>query len=131
MTEISTKSIIDIHNRIIKEFGGDSTPGILSEGNIDFIVFEVDRKKDLFEKGAFMLCNLITSHPFVDGNKRTAFQTTNLVFRNNGYFIFAKDDDVEDCLLKIASYKCTEKEVKSWLKKRARKVKNTIQLQFS
>lgn len=77
------------------------------------------------------MCSIITSHPFVDGNKRTAFETADTILRDNGYFISADPDDIQNCLLNIASYKCTEKQVNSWLKKRTRKVKKTKQLELS
>ena len=71
------------------------------------------------------LGSIITSHPFVDGNKRTAFETADTILRDNGYFISAGEDDILECVLKIASYSCSKKQVTRWLKKWIRELEDS------
>jgi death-on-curing protein len=56
-------------------------------------------------------------HPFLDGNKRSAFQITELILSSEGFFITAKEDEIIEMLLKIASYQCHVDEVIKWLEK--------------
>lgn len=46
--------------------------------------FGVDPYPTLVEKAAALLHSLTTSHPFVDGNKRVAFATTDVFLKLNG-----------------------------------------------
>ena len=41
----------------------------------------------IIEEAAALLESLATNHPFVDGNKRAAFATTEVFLRMNGYYI--------------------------------------------
>jgi hypothetical protein len=50
MTAITTEKIVEIHDYIIEKLGG--VGGILNSGTIDFLVFELDKGADNFEKAA-------------------------------------------------------------------------------
>ena len=70
--------IIALHTRALAELGG-GTPGIRDRGLIASAIGRVNSgfgEKEvypgIFEKAAALLQGIIYSHPFVDGNKRTA-----------------------------------------------------------
>ena len=48
---------------------------------------------DLIEEAAALLESLAMNHPFVDGNKRTAFYSTDAFLRKNGSFIDCDNDE--------------------------------------
>ena len=72
---ISVNEIIKLHRDILDETGGEY--GVLSHGDIEFITDFIKSQiysmniKDKFYLSALILRNIISGHPFVDGNKRT------------------------------------------------------------
>jgi|SRR5659263_318428 len=79
MEEFIVKRIIEIHDDIIKEYGG--TYGLLTQGTLELLVYKVNREKDVFKQAALILQTIAAQHPFFDGNKRTAFATAENVLR--------------------------------------------------
>ena len=77
--------LLEIHARLIERFGGET--GIRDLGLLDSALFrpQTGYYEDLAEMGAALFESLIMNHPFVDGNKRIAFFSTDVFFRLNGY----------------------------------------------
>lgn len=91
------EAVIEAHKRIVKESGG--TAGILSVSNLHYILdtvqdigkgLEFDK---LISKAAYILYNIITLHPFVDGNKRTAFEIAKAFLQLNGQHFEVEEDE--------------------------------------
>lgn len=78
---------IAIHDALIREFGG--TMGIRDEGALAASLMrpQLGYYESLIEEAAALMESLANNHPFVDGNKRTAFAVTDAFLRLNGYFI--------------------------------------------
>jgi death on curing protein len=112
---LTSKKILDIHEQIISNFGG--IDGVLCHGTIDYLVDQINAESDLFSKAALALHTVANCHPFLDGNKRSAFQIAELILSSEGYAITAKDDEIIHMLLRIASYQCQVDEVKIWLER--------------
>ncbi len=112
---LTTEEIISIHNEIIKSTSGHS--GIMSYGNLDFIVSQMEISKDIIRKAATLLFGVLTKHPFTDGNKRTALESMKTFLYLNGKEFVATEDDVWDNLHKISEVKLKFEEVVSWIKK--------------
>jgi death-on-curing protein len=117
---LTSEKILDIHELIISNFGG--IDGVLCQGTIDYLVDQINAESDLFRKAAVALHIVANCHPFLDGNKRSAFQIAELILSSEGYGIIAKEERIIKMLLRIASYQCQVDEVKIWL------LKNTAQL---
>ncbi|WP_395729097.1 type II toxin-antitoxin system death-on-curing family toxin [Nakamurella sp.] len=91
--------------------GGD--PGVRDLGLLDSAchrpsstVFGEDAYSSLTLKAAALLHSLTANHPFVDGNKRTAWLATVVFLRDNGATVTAPDaydGDVTDLVLAIAA----------------------------
>ncbi|MEV4378243.1 type II toxin-antitoxin system death-on-curing family toxin [Streptosporangium sp. NPDC049644] len=72
-------------------------------------VFGQDAYPDLFTKAAALLHSVISSHPFVDGNKRAAWLTMYVFCAKNGVMIEpADEDEAYDFVIAVASGKLTE-----------------------
>jgi death on curing protein len=78
---VNYDEIIAIHSRQIELGGG--LPGILYPANLEHIIDEIKthkyggtRREQILSKAAHLLQGIITTHPFVDGHKRTAVITT-------------------------------------------------------
>jgi death on curing protein len=110
-----SEKILDIHELIISNFGG--LDGVLCQGTIDYLTDLINAESDLFRQAALALHTVANCHPFLDGNKRSAFQIADLILSSEGYAITAKDDEIIHMLLRIASYQCQVDEVKIWLLK--------------
>jgi len=68
---LTSDDVVQIHDRLIALYGG--TRGILNHGTIEYVV-TIASRADSFVEEAIMLLELIAKmHPFLDGNKRTAF----------------------------------------------------------
>ena len=98
---LTDDEVMLIHRDVIEKHGGSF--GVRNPDQLDSAVHSVQATfgsefvyPSLFDMAAAYLFNLATSHPFVDGNKRTAWMTA-LVFlrRNNIRFKPRKDDAVE------------------------------------
>ena len=57
------------------------------------------------------------NHPFLDGNKRTAFVAVELFLILNGYRLAASDVDCVIVMLEVASGNITEPDFSAWINK--------------
>jgi death-on-curing protein len=73
MEYLTVNKIIEIHNEIIKEYGG--TRGLRDEGTLELLVYKANRENTAFRRPALILYTIAAQHPFFDGNKRTALVT--------------------------------------------------------
>ena len=112
---LTSEKILEIHKLIISNFGG--TDGVLCQGTIDYLVDQINAEPDLFRQAAVALHIVADRHPFLDGNKRSAFQIAELILSSEGYAITAKEEEIIEVLLRIASYLCHVDEVRKWLEK--------------
>ena len=105
---------------VVKASGGEH--GYLSKGNLEYLLDTVKdvgerypKRQAIVKKAAFLLYNLVTIHPLVNGNKRTAFELVRLFLRSNGFSLSAEVRESYRFLLEIASGKLSETEVESWV----------------
>lgn len=115
------EAVIEAHKRIVKESGG--TAGILSVSNLHYILdtvqdigkgLEFDK---LISKAAYILYNIITLHPFVDGNKRTAFEIAKAFLQLNGQHFEVEEDEAFNTLISVAKGELGVKDVEVWIRK--------------
>ena len=112
---LTSEKILEIHKLVISKFGG--IDGVLCQGTVDYLVDQINAEPDLFRKAALALHIVANCHPFLDGNKRSAFQIAELILSSEGYAITAKEETIIRMLLRIASYRCLVDDVKIWLLK--------------
>ena len=81
---ISIKEVEIIHNILIDKFGGSK--GIRDIGLLESALarpFSTFDNKDLYEnpieKASAILESIVINHPFIDGNKRTAYTLMRLL----------------------------------------------------
>ena len=56
----------------------------------------------ILRKSSYLLFNLVNLHPFLDGNKRTAFEVTKDFLNLNGWKFEPDEDDVFATLISIS-----------------------------
>ena len=101
--------------------------GLRDEAGLDLICHKVRDKRyeTLTDKAAFLLYNIATKHPFINGNKRTALATALSFLVMNDYDVDVvahyNDEETKKFLLEIAEYTKSRKEVKIFLEKKLKR----------
>ena len=95
--------IIEIHDKIILEYGGDK--GIVSISSLDFILDHAKNNPfddDFFTILAKILQAITIDHPFIDGNKRTGIVIIESILEDNGLILSLDEIEKENFILKVA-----------------------------
>ncbi len=115
------EEVIEFHDALISEFGG--AMGIRDEGALASAIMrpQMGYYDTLIEEAAALMESLTMNHPFVDGNKRTAFAVTEAFLRMNGYFIDCDSDEAYAFFMQLFetnSFRFAE--LAAWLEERFR-----------
>ena len=111
-----------VHDRLLAEHGG--APGVREPG---LLASALDRPRNraaydvsgLYALAAAYATGIVRNHPFVDGNKRTAFMAAYIFLARNGLQLSAPEDDATRAMLALAAGDLSEDEFAAWLRKRA------------
>jgi len=89
----TTNDVLAIHAYLISEFGGKT--GLRDLGSIESALgrLTTGHYSGIEEEAAALMESLSQNHPFIDGNKRVSFFTTDTFLRMNGYFINCDDEE--------------------------------------
>ncbi len=84
---LTVEQVVVIHDRVIAESGGSK--GILKPNELDSGVHRPlsGYYNNLFEEAAALMDSLANNHCFNDGNKRTAFTSTDVFLRQHGFYL--------------------------------------------
>jgi len=111
-----------LHERSLALHGGPS--GVRSEGLLESALerpknrFYYDGVDDLLELAATYAVSVSGNHPFVDGNKRAAFQAMALFLRANGRRLKADQADAARTIFKLAAGEIDISALTDWLRTR-------------
>lgn len=108
---------LEIHRKLIERFGGKA--GIRDLGLLDSALYrpKTGYYNDLTEMSAALFESLIMNHPFVDGNKRVAFFSTDVFLRINGYKFNVDANEAHQFLIGLLdSGECTYDRLLPWIK---------------
>ena len=111
-----------IHRALLGEHGG--SPGVRDAGSLQSAL---DRPRNKFAYGETDIAALAASyafaiarnHPFVDGNKRTAFQAMYVFLGLNGVDLDAAEPVVVDVMVRLAAGKLSEPGLAEWVRRRS------------
>jgi death on curing protein len=109
-----------IHTSQVQEHGGSL--GLRDPALLDSALdrpqnrFHYESEAALFDLAAAYGFGLARNHPFVDGNKRVAFQAMYVFLGLNGLRIEAEEPDVVRLILALASGELSEPELADWLR---------------
>jgi death on curing protein len=101
------------------EHGG--SPGLRDAGLLDSALARpLNRagyaEPDVAELGAVYALGIARNHPFIDGNKRTAFVALELFLRLNGCVFAVGDADAAVMMLAMASGSVPDGEFTAWVR---------------
>lgn len=120
---LTVKQVKAIHQQQILTFGGSS--GILDEGKLESAVYRAQNLSNynpeatIYDLAAAIGWGIANNHPFVDGNKRTAFVVMAVFLEINGMTITASEVDVVNIMLAVASSQISQEQLSDWLGKSA------------
>lgn len=113
---LSVDEVLEIHTASIHRFGGAT--GIRDVGLLESALYRPRSGyyEDLVAMGSAMFESLINNHPFIDGNKRVAFFSTDVFLRLNGYKIQVESTAAHAFLMGLFdSNSCDLDNLKPWI----------------
>lgn len=123
---IELRDVLNIHNILIDKFGGSK--GVRDQGSLEsainrpFLTFDY---QDLYptpsDKAAAILESILINHPFVDGNKRTAYVLMRLILLDNGLDIVADQEDKYKMVISASTGDIRFDDIKKWIQTRLKK----------
>jgi len=116
----SVKQVEQLHYHVLEMT--EERGGYLNKTNLEYVLDAVKeigeksaRKQGIIKKAAFLLHNVIVLHPFVNGNKRTAYELARLFVRLNGHDIKTDEADVYQFMIRVAADKTSVQDVEKWI----------------
>lgn len=113
--------VLAIHDRQLAEHGGSS--GVRDATLLESALARPqqafaygDPPPDIADLAASLAFGLSRNHPFVDGNKRTAYVAYRTFLALNGAELEASDEDKFLTILALAEGKLAEKDFAAWLR---------------
>ncbi len=118
---IEVSEVEKIHDILIDRFGGAN--GIRDKGILESAIgrpFQTFDGKDLYpdpvDKAAAIFESIVSNHPFVDGNKRTAYVLLRLILKRNQLDINVDQDVKYDFVIKAAKGELTFDKIREWIR---------------
>jgi death on curing protein len=112
--------LLAVHDEQLAEHGGQA--GVRDMALFDSALARAQQvaaygEPDVAALAAAYGYGISRNHPFLDGNKRTAFVAVELFLMLNGYRLAATDVDCVLTMLDVASGQITEPEFVAWIQK--------------
>ncbi len=121
---ITERMAIAIHNQQIVLFGG--VKGILDQGKLSSALarpkqlYTYQPDSSIYQLAATLGWGLANNHPFVDGNKRTAFVVMAVFLKVNEIDLIAHEVEVVNTMLALAAGTMSEEQLSVWLKSQSK-----------
>lgn len=119
---LSPEEVLQLHEDQISSFGG--TSGVRDWGLLESALAQPQATfggkflhPRIYEQAAAYLYHLAMNHPFVDGNKRTAFAVMDTFVRLQGYSLDLTDEQSYELVMQIAKGKLSKDHLIIYLKK--------------
>jgi death-on-curing protein len=114
--------VLAIHNEQLAEHGG--LTGIRDEGLLESALarplnLAAYHTPDCADLAAAYGYGIARNHPFLDGNKRTAFVAIELFLAMNGYELVAEDVDCVLTMFALAAGELDEPALAAWVRDRS------------
>jgi death-on-curing protein len=117
---LTINEVLLLQARLIQLTGGGS--GVRDTGLLESAlarhqaVFDgVDLYPNLWTKAASLMHFLALSHPFVDGNKRTALAAAGIFLELNGFRLTASNDEALEFTRQVTAGRMAVEDMAAWL----------------
>jgi death-on-curing protein len=119
---IDARAILFLHEESLAMFGG--ARGLRDAGLLESALARPVNQQlynpdgDVAELAAAYAFGLAKNHPFVDGNKRTAFLALGLFLALNGWRLETAQIDAIETMLSLARGSLDESDLANWIRER-------------
>jgi len=98
---VTTADALFFHEELIERYGGSH--GIRDLGALESALHrpQTGYYETIVQEAAALLESLVQSHPFVDGNKRTAFAVVDVFLRINGQTVRADSQSISTTMVTL------------------------------
>jgi death-on-curing protein len=108
-----------MHDRLLAEHGGAS--GVRDSSLLESALARPKQllsygEPDLFDLAAAYAFGIVRNHPFVDGNKRTAFMSAYVFLFRHGHKLAAPETDAAQVVIDMAAGEMNEAAFSAWLR---------------
>lgn len=117
---IQLEAVEKIHDILIEKFGG--AKGIRDRAVLESAIarpFQTFDGKDLYpdavDKAAALFESIISNHPFIDGNKRTAYVLMRLLLKENNLDIHTDQQQKYIFVIKAAKGELSFDQIRNWI----------------
>lgn len=117
---LELSEILLIHDVQIARFGG--MPGIRDRGLLESALAQPKATfggellhPTIHEQAIAYLYHMAKNHPFIDGNKRTAFAAMDVFLRVNGYVLKLTDTQIYNLVLQVVQGALSKEELANYL----------------
>ncbi len=117
---LTISQVLDIHQRQIQRFGG--TSGVRDEGLLDSALAQPQATfggellhPTIGEQAAAYLYHLAMNHPFIDGNKRTAFAVMDTFITLNGYSLNLSEEQAYNLVIRVVQRGISKEELSAFM----------------
>ncbi len=119
---IDARAILFLHDESLAMFGG--ARGLRDAGLLESALSRPVNQlvykpaSDIAELAAAYAFGLAKNHPFIDGNKRTAFLALGLFIALNGWKLETTQLEAIETMLSLATGTIDEKDLANWIRSR-------------
>jgi death on curing protein len=117
---LTISQVLDIQQRQIQRFGG--TSGVRDEGLLDSALAQAQATfggellhPTIHEQATAYLYHLAMNHPFIDGNKRTAFAAMLTFLNLNGYTLNRSQEQAYNLVIQVVQKEISKEELSAFL----------------
>lgn len=116
---LTAREITNLHDVAISRYGG--SPGVRSLDALEGAIGRADARMtygsgDPIEATVAVASGIVLSHPFIDGNKRTALLTIRALLTLNGFNFEPKTGTEANAMVWLASGRWSEAEFLAWVR---------------
>lgn len=127
MRTLNLRQVLLLHEYMIKKHGGSS--GVRDMGMLKSAIYRPfatygggDLYKNIYLKSGALMQSIAKNHPFVDGNKRTAYTATYTFLKLNQIQIMISDKQVVEFMVRVTEENLSVDEIASWLKNHTKEI---------
>jgi len=121
---LDVEDVLQIHDRQIQRFGG--APGTRDRTLLESALAQPQATfsgellhATIWAQAAAYLFHLALNHPFVDGNKRTAFAVMDIFLRVNGYVLTLTQDQKYELVIQVVERNLSKDSLVTYLEQSA------------
>ena len=126
---ISVAQAERVHALLVEEFGGAT--GLRDPGGLEACLarpYQTFGGQDLYPtpvaKAAAILQSIVIRHPWLDGNKRTAYVLMELVLMDGGMELVTSENEKYDLVIQVATGGLDVEGIRAWVESRVRDCKS-------